>query len=79
MVVPDEFVPLPTATTVPSLRVVTPLRMPESGTGKVTILQLVPFHFSMAEPTAHAATKQLVAAQLHRMRAGPASAFDPRG
>jgi hypothetical protein len=47
MVAPDEFVPTTTATTVPSLRAVTPLRLPESGTGKVTMLQFVPFQSSI--------------------------------
>ena len=53
MVMPDEFVPSPTAATVPSLRAVTPVRVRKSGTGLVTMLQLVPFQFSMAgKPTA---------------------------
>ena len=51
MVMPDEFVPSPPAATVPSLRAVTPVRVRKSGTGLVTMLQLVPFQFSIeAEP-----------------------------
>jgi hypothetical protein len=48
MVIPDEFVPSPTAATVPSLRAVIPVRVRKSGTGLVTMLQLVPFQFWMA-------------------------------
>jgi hypothetical protein len=70
MVVPAEFSTAPTATTVPSLRAVTPVSVPKSGIGLVTMLQLVPFQFSMAgKPTAQMSLAETAALRNRKLLA----------
>jgi hypothetical protein len=60
LVTPDEFSEVPTATTVPSLRAVTPSSA-MTPLGVATMLQLVQFHCSAANPTAQMSLAEMAA------------------